>query len=376
MTTVLLTLGRLPKALDLARGFHAAGARVLVAEPMKRHLTGASNSVAAQFQTRAPAEDHAGYLEDLLAIIAREKVDLVCPVSEESMHVGFLHGRLPPGTRLAAPSGQTLVGLHSKLGFVETAHRHGLPIPGSARADTAQAAEIAAGGRHVVKPILSCGGRDIRIRPAGPLEQPSPADLVQRFVDGPHLSSFTLARRGRSLVTAIYRGTLMSGTVAVRFERVDNAGVTDWIDRFIQQTGYEGFLSFDFILDGTQPLAIECNPRVTSGIHFVEPEPLARALLDPASLAPIPLRPIRERQQFYAVLTEVQSRFWRKSGGRAARDLFTTNDVSWSRADPMPFLTMTYTAWPIISAARQTGLSFGEIATRDIDWTVASRDGD
>jgi hypothetical protein len=29
---------------------------------------------------------------------------------------------------------------------------------------------------------------------------------------------------------------------------------------------------------------------------------------------------------------------------------------------------MTYTAWPIIQAARQTGLSFGEIATRDIDW--------
>ena len=42
----------------------------------------------------------------------------------------------------------------------------------------------------------------------------------------------------------------------------------------------------------------------------------------------------------------------------------------------MPFLTMTYTAWPIIQAARETGLSFGEIATRDIDWTVASRDGD
>ncbi len=368
MTTVLLTLGRLPKALDLARGFHAAGARVLIAEPMQRHLTGASNTVAASFVTRPPATDHAGYIEDLLAIIEREKVDLVCPVSEESMHVGFLHGRLPTGTRLAAPPGETLVGLHSKLGFIETAKRIGAAIPDSARADTPEAAAIAGSGGHVVKPILSCGGRDIRIRDAGPLEAPSPADLVQRFVGGPHLSSFTLARGGRSLVTAIYQGTLMSGTVAVRFAQVQDPAIEAWIAHFIAATGYEGFLSFDFILDGDRPLAIECNPRVTSGIHFVEPAPLAHALLDPASLSPIPLRPERERQQFYAVLTEVQSRFWRRGGGRAARDLFATPDVSWSPADPLPFLTMTYTAWPIIQAARQTGLSFGEIATRDIDW--------
>lgn len=368
MTTVLLTLGRLPKALDLARGFQAAGARVLVAEPMKRHLTGASNSVAASFVTRPPAQDHSGYIDDLLAIVAREKVDLVCPVSEESMHVGYLRGRLPPGVRLAAPPGEVLTGLHSKLGFVETAQRNGLPIPDSARADTPEAAAIAAAGRHVVKPILSCGGRDIRIRDAGPLEAPSPADLVQRFVGGTHLSSFTLARGGRNLVTAIYQGTLMSGTVAVRFAQVRNPAIEAWIAQFIAATGYEGFLSFDFILDGDRPLAIECNPRVTSGIHFVEPEPLARTLLDPDSLSPIPLRPEPERQQFYAVLTEVQSRFWRKGGGRAARDLFATPDVSWHPADPMPFLTMTYTAWPIIRAARETGLSFGEIATRDIDW--------
>jgi hypothetical protein len=85
-------------------------------------------------------------------------------------------------------------------------------------------------------------------------------------------------------------------------------------------------------------------------------------------MSPIPLRPEPQRQQFYAVLTEVQSRFWRKGGGKAARELFATPDVSWHPEDPMPFLTMTWTAWPIIQAARKTGLSFGEIATRDIDW--------
>jgi hypothetical protein len=374
MSTVLLTLGRLPKALDLARGFHSAGCRVLVAEPMARHLTGTSRSVAASFVTRAPADDHAGYLDDLLGIVAREQVELVVPVSEESMHVGFLHGRLPASTRLAAPAGETLVALHSKLGFAELARGHGLEVPESARADTAEGAALAAAGRHVVKPIFSCGGRDIRIREAGPLpplDDPA-GELVQRFVDGVHVSSFTLARGGRSLVTALYRGTLMAGTVAVRFARVEDAAVTRWIDRFVTATGYEGFLSFDFIVEAGRPLAIECNPRVTSGIHFVQAEPLARALLDPLSMAPVPLRREPELQQFYAALTEVQGRFWKRGGGRAARDLFGTPDVSWHARDPLPFLGMTWSAWPIIAAARKTGLSFAEVATRDIDWTGAA----
>ena len=65
MKTVLLTLGRLPKALDIARSFSSAGWRVVVAEPHRRHLAGASRSVARSIRVTAPAEDPAAYLRDL-----------------------------------------------------------------------------------------------------------------------------------------------------------------------------------------------------------------------------------------------------------------------------------------------------------------------
>ena len=52
--TVLITLGRLPKALDLARGFKALGYRVIVAEPFRWHLTGVSNVIARRFTVTAP----------------------------------------------------------------------------------------------------------------------------------------------------------------------------------------------------------------------------------------------------------------------------------------------------------------------------------
>ncbi|MEN9755617.1 MAG: hypothetical protein RLZ07_1999, partial [Pseudomonadota bacterium] len=36
--SVLLTLGRLPKGLDIARSFHRAGWRVIIADPARDHL--------------------------------------------------------------------------------------------------------------------------------------------------------------------------------------------------------------------------------------------------------------------------------------------------------------------------------------------------
>ena len=97
MSNVLLTLGRLPKALDLARGFAAAGCRVVVAEPFGWHLTGVSRHVARTHRVPPPSQGRERYLDALAAIVAREKVELVVPVSEETMHVAFLPPRLPAG---------------------------------------------------------------------------------------------------------------------------------------------------------------------------------------------------------------------------------------------------------------------------------------
>ena len=55
--TVLLTLGRLPVALELARGFAACGWRVVVADPFAMHLSRMSNAVHKCYRVAAPAAD-------------------------------------------------------------------------------------------------------------------------------------------------------------------------------------------------------------------------------------------------------------------------------------------------------------------------------
>jgi predicted ATP-grasp superfamily ATP-dependent carboligase len=178
------------------------------------------------------------------------------------------------------------------------------------------------------------------------------------------------------VVTAVYRAVTLSGSVAVAFERVtDQPAIEDWAARFIAGAGYEGFISFDFVVDDAgQPWGIECNPRTTSGLHFLEPDELARAVIEPGS--PVRFRPERQLQQFWSCLTETQHAFGDWPRFRAnLRQLFGTRDVSWSWRDPMPLLSMPYTAWQIIALARAKGVPFGEVATLDVGWDEAPPNG-
>ncbi|HEY0418368.1 MAG TPA: hypothetical protein VGC80_02510, partial [Acetobacteraceae bacterium] len=173
MNTVLLTLGRLPKALDIARSFAAAGWRVVVAEPHRRHLAGTSRSVARSIRVTAPAEDPAAYLRDLARVVAEEGVSLVVPVSEEAMHVAFLGPLLPDGVRLLAMPPDLVLRLHDKHGFALAAAEAGLAVPETFALDDPAARGLADAVDVIVKPVRSCSGRGVRRLPAGtPLPPP------------------------------------------------------------------------------------------------------------------------------------------------------------------------------------------------------------
>jgi len=370
--TVLITIGRLPKALDFARAFQARGWTVIVAEPFERHLTGASNTVARSLVTPAPSAGKAAYLEALLEIIARHGVDLVLPLSEETMHVAHLRDRVPPGVTVYAPPAADLLALHDKQSFAALAAAHGLTVPPTAALGSPEASALAQVSDYVVKPALSCSGRGVAFGLAGTEPVPGSEDarqIVQKRIRGAHFSTFSIAHAGRVSITVVYRGLVMSGTVAVAFERVEHPGIAAWVEDFVARRGHTGFIAFDFIVDAEGcPYAIECNPRVNSGVHFIETEDLAAATLDPAAPAPR-LRDTLWMQQFYPTLTETQGAILKPSRfGACFRALTRAKDVTWSPKDPWPFIGMPVTAFQIIAASIRTGLSFGEVSTADISW--------
>lgn len=369
--TVLVTLGRLPKGLDICRSFAAAGWRVVVAEPHARHLCGASGSVTRSVRMPAPADGKRAYLQLLAEAVRKHGADLVVPVSEEAMHVAFLPQLLPKVPVFAMPSA-TMLALHHKGQFIRIAAGAGVAVPETHPLGSPEAAALAATGRVVVKPAHSAAGRGVRILGEGvplPAPEPDAPAVVQRFLPGAEFSSCTLARQGRVLGTAIYRGVQFAGSVACAFERVDHKDAEDWIARLVEALDWTGFISFDMREDAEGRIhGIECNPRTTSGLHFFETTDIAPAILGVSDT--LRHRKAKRLQQFWSCLTETQLAAFRRDPAVFGhlRRLLTTRDVCWSARDPLPLLTMPWTAWPILREAARRRVPFGEVATLDVGW--------
>jgi predicted ATP-grasp superfamily ATP-dependent carboligase len=372
--TVLLTIGRLPKALDLARSFKRMGSRVIVADPFRWHLTRPSWSVDKCYQVTAPATDRNHYCKDISDIIAREHVSLVVPVSEETMYVTALRDTLPDGVAMFAMPQTVVLNLHNKERFIKTALAYGLDAPRTFAIGDAGARELADKSDFVIKPIHSCSGRGVTFHSAGSfgaVDTPVEPAIVQERVTGNLYSTFTIARSGRALTTAVYRGAVMSGTVAVCFERMTNqVAIEAWVESFTKSSNYTGFISFDFIVTPEgRAFAIECNPRVTSGVHFVDPDDLAPAIAHPDSKTNVRFRKNLFLQQVYPCLTETQKAIFNRRLFRTNLGyLLTASDVTWSWRDPLPLLSMPVTASQIIARSITRGQSFGEASTFDISW--------
>ncbi len=370
--TVLLTLGRLPKGLELARALSGAGHRVLVADPFGVHLSKPSRAVSRSFKVPAPASDQAAFLDALIEISREHSVDLIIPVSEEVMHVSLLAGRLPEGTALMCEPHETLLALHDKFAFVRHADEAGLRAPETHLAHEAGAAALAARADTIAKPRFGCSGAGLHRLNAGDALPEAIANrdwVIQRQISGKELSTLSLCRNGKIIAHTVYRGLIFSSTVAVSFERVDHAGVDDWVSDFAASTAFDGFIAFDFMLDahGT-PWPLECNPRLTSGIHFMDPDGLAEAVTRPDA-ATVGLKSTPRFQEGHTALTMAYGQILKPSRYvKMLGTVFGTRDVLWSSKDPLVFPLMTPMSWPVLKQVLFNGRSFGEAATLDIEW--------
>lgn len=365
--TVLLTLGRLPKGLDIARSFHAAGWRVLVAEPFGWHLCGLSRSVARSYRVPAPNTDREAYLEALLALIVREHVSLVMPISEETMHVAALSDRLPDGVSLFTSTEESVLALHDKLQFAEWLAAEGFAAPKTAALDTDEAQAIASAGLVVVKDRWGASGSHVTFLDQGEPLPTHEGALVQARLTGKEVSSFSIVHGGKVSVTVVYQPVIRDGTVSTVFERIEAPPVEAYVAEIAARSGHTGFLSFDMMVDGDKVTAFECNPRANSGIHFLETEDIAPAIFDPGFVPR--LNKHRRMQQAYPTLTLL----WGAIGNwpryrQIGKALLTSRDVTWRWRDPLPFALMTPATWPLLRQAIFEGRSLGEAAINDIGW--------
>ena len=133
--TILISGGKMTKALQLARSFHAAGHRVVLAESAKYRLTGHRFSRAVDRFYALPKPESPGYTNALAAIVRAEAVDVYVPVSSPvaSYYDALAKPVLSRYCEVLHEDADMVGKLDDKYEFSVLAASLGLPVPDAHR---------------------------------------------------------------------------------------------------------------------------------------------------------------------------------------------------------------------------------------------------
>ncbi|HEY0813141.1 MAG TPA: ATP-grasp enzyme, partial [Pseudonocardia sp.] len=133
--TVLISGGKMTKALQLARSFHRAGHRVVLVESPKYRFTGHRFSRAVAAFHTVPEPDDPRYAAALLAIVRREGVDVYVPVCspKASRYDALAKDLLTPYCEVIHGDARQVAMVDDKSTFAAAAASLGLPVPDTHR---------------------------------------------------------------------------------------------------------------------------------------------------------------------------------------------------------------------------------------------------
>ena len=364
--TVLVSGGKMTKALALARAFHAAGHRVVLVESAKYRFTGHRFSRAVDAFHVVPEPGAPGYVDALRDVVVAEGVDVWVPVCSPaaSRYDSLAKPVLAEFCEVLHPDPEVLRILDDKDRFAEAADTLGLPVPETHRVTAAKQVEDfdfdAQPGPWILKsvPYDPVARLDLTTLPrptAAETEEfarskPMSADtpwILQEFTPGREYCTHSTVRDGRVQVWACCE----SSAFQLNYAMVDKPEIEEWVRRFVGALRVTGQLSFDFIEtpDG-RPRRPRVQPADALGDHDVPPRrggprpglprrprprrgPADAASGQPPDLLALP----------GAVADDLASVDGRSSASTVIR---RGTDAVFDRDDPLPFLLLHHLQIP------------------------------
>ncbi|HBF30970.1 ATP-grasp domain-containing protein [Rhizobium sp.] len=295
--TILITGARAPVALHLARLFHHAGDRVVLADTPAHPIAAASKACSTYHRLPPPRFELGSYAKAVSKVLKEERIDVVVPTCEEVFYLGQIWRDQAMIAPLFAPRMDLLMRVHNKHDFIRVAASLGLATPHTTLLQSQDDLEAMRSKSHelVFKPVWSRFASHVLLRPRPKaLSRVFPTVdapwVAQEFIDGDEISVYAVAVRGDIKAFCAYASIYRAGKGAgVCFRPVSDTAARSFVQAFVSATNWTGQISFDLMRtkDG-DILPLECNPRATSGVHFfTKPEGFATAFFnDGAEILP------------------------------------------------------------------------------------------
>ncbi len=362
---ILITGGKMTKALQLARSFHGAGHNVILLETDKYWLSGHrfSNAVKKFYTVPAPEKDQNGYFQGILNIVREENINVFIPVSSPvaSYHDSLVGELIAPYCQVIHFPAPITKMLDDKFALCDKARSLGLSAPKTFLITNPQQIldfDFAADkSKYLLKSIrynsvsrldmtkLPMAGMEDYVKSL-PISEDNPW-AMQEFITGQEYCTHSTVRNGKIRLHCCSE----SSPFQVNYDHVEQPQIYAWVEKFVQELNLTGQISFDFIktADGTV-YPIECNPRTHSAITMFYNHPdLADAYLKDSQLdKEAPIVPLPNSKPTYWLyheiwrLTEIQS--WADLQGWL-RKMIQGTDAIFQVNDPLPFLTVPH--WQI-----------------------------
>jgi predicted ATP-grasp superfamily ATP-dependent carboligase len=359
---ILITGGKMTKALQLARSFHAAGHQVILIETHKYWLSGHRFSQAVQkfYTVPAPEKDADGYAQAILKIVKQENIDTFIPVSSPvASYYDALVGELI-GTycQVIHFSPEMTKMLDDKFALCEKARHLGLSSPQSFWIENPQQIldfDFGSEGRKYLLKSLrydSVSRLDMTQLPFERMEEyvkslpisPQNPWTMQEFITGQEYCTHSTVRKGKVRLHCCSK----SSPFQVNYEHIHKPEIYAWVEKFVKELNLTGQISFDFIqAENGTVYPIECNPRTHSAITMFYNHPgLADAYLqDSKAENEAPIVPLPNSKPTYWIYHEI----WRLTEVRSLSDLKSWTakivkgtDAIFNVEDPLPFLTVPH----------------------------------
>ncbi len=368
---ILITGGKMTKALQLARCFHAAGHTVFLVETHKYWLSGHrfSNAVQGFYTVPAPKKDKEGFCQGLLDIVKRENIDVFIPVTSpvESYYCSLAKPLLFPHCEVIHFDSNMTEILDNKFSFIDQARQLGLSVPKSfliTKPEQVLEFDFATdGSQYILKSILydSVYRLDLTKLPMNsyteleefvkklPISEEQPW-IMQEFIHGQEYCTHSTLRKGKIRLHCCSK----SSPFQVNYQQVENPEILVWVQTFVQALNLTGQVSFDFIQTPEGKVyPLECNPRIHSAITLFYNHPgVAEAYLtDSKNEDEPPMTPLENSKPTYWLyhelwrFTEVNSvekfQAWIRTFTQGTDAIFKLND-------PLPFLMVHHWQIPLL----------------------------
>lgn len=384
-TRVLVTGGRAPVALDIARRLRKSGHLVVMADSLQDALGFRSNAIDSAVLLPRPVDGIEAYIKRLNEVIAKHTIETVFPTCEEIFFLAKARDQL------AAPvfgeSFDALRRVHDKATFAHEFSGEEVRVPETIERTwhSIRKNGLPLDPPLVLKPVFSrFASRTILLRSWADCERlitsagrlPHSPDeerwVAQRYIEGREWSTYSVARDGKLSAHVSYHSRFRAGAGSgICFEHVIHPQIESFVRSFVSQRRWHGQIGFDLIEDSAGKLwVIECNPRATSGLHlFSNHDPLADAWFGECQAEPV--RPTTKRP----VMVEFAMPIWGLKdaiGNRRfiwfLKSLLRSRCSTFAWKDPLPSIGLPFSLWRLWRIARHEGCSLQEASTRDIEW--------